>query len=227
MAVEEIVVLANSMKWGGRCVAGISTRGGRWVRPVSDRLHGELRPLHHRIDGRDLAPLDVVSFEHDGRVNNPAQPENVKVGNSRWWLTGRVEPADALGHLSPQLVEGPDLLGNREASVPEAEALQGVDASLALVKPAKVEFDLDPPFEGTSKSRPRTRFDLGGQHYDLAVTDFLIRSRLLKAGLGTHGLAELGLDPGADVLLTVSLAEAYGGRCWKLVAAVLVLPERG
>lgn len=227
MAVDEILVLANSRKWGGRCVAGVSIRDGRWVRPVSDNPHGALQPRHHRIDGRDVEPLDVVSFEHDGRVDDPSQPENVKVGSSRWWLTGRVATGEAPKVLSPHLVDGPVLLGNRGAAMPEDDALKGVDASLALIRPAQVDFCLEPPSKGTSKPRPRARFELDGQQYNLALTDLQLRPRLLAAGLGVHGLDDLGLDPNADVLLTISLAEARDGWCTKLVAAVLVLPERG
>lgn len=227
MAVDEILVLANSKKWGGRCVAGVSTRGGRWVRPVSGHPHGVLKPRHHRIDGRDLEPLDVVSFEHDGRVDDPSQPENVRVGSARWWLTGRVATSEAPTVLSPHLVKGPTLLGNRGAAMPEDDAMQGVDASLALIRPAQLDFCLESPAEGTSRPRPRARFELDGQSYDLALTDLLIRPRLLRAGLGAHDLADLGLDPTADILLTVSLAEAREGWCTKLVAAVIALPEWG
>lgn len=208
-------------------MAGVSTRDGRWVRPVSAYSHGELQPRHHRIDGRGLEPLDVVSFEHDGRVDDPSQPENVRVGNSRWWLTGRVAPGKAHEVLSPYLVEGPTLLGNRGVAMPEDDAMLGVDASLALIKPAQVDFCLEPPLEGTSKPRPRVRFELDGQRYDLALTDLQIRPKLLAAGLGVHDLEELGVGPASNLLLTVSLAEAREGWCTKLVAAVLALPERG
>lgn len=226
MPVAEIVVLANSKKWGGRCVAGVSTRDGRWVRPVSSGPHGTLSPRQYRVDGRDLRLLDIVSFEHDGPAGDPSQPENVEVGDSRWWLTGAVDSAEALDHLSPHLIAGPTLLGNRGTAVPEAEASKGVDASLALVRPAEIEFCLDPPLGGTSKPRPRARFNLGGERYDLALTDFLVRPRLLKVGRGAHGLERLGLDPTADVLLTISLAEAREEWCVKLAAAVLILPRR-
>lgn len=168
-----------------------------------------------------------MSFEHDGRAGDPSQPENVRVGSSRWWLTGRIAPSEAPEVLAPHLADGPALLGNRGAAMPEDDAMQGVDASLALIKPAHVDFCLEPPSQGTSKPRPRARFELDGQHYDLALTDLQVRPRLLAAGLGAHGLDDLGLDSTSDLLLTISLAEAREGWCTKLVAAVLVLPERG
>ncbi len=171
MPVDEILVLACSMKRGGRCVAGISRKTGKWLRPVSSHLHGELYPRHHRIDGRDIELLDVVGFEHDGGVEDPSQPENVAVGASRWWRTGKVDPAEAAAVLAPHLVDGPALLGNGGAAVPEEQAMRGMDASLALVRPQGTEFHLERPRTGTSRLRPRVGFDLAGGHYDLALRE--------------------------------------------------------
>lgn len=225
MPVDEILVLACSKKWGGRCVSGISKRTGGWLRPVSTHSHGELYPRHYRIDGRDIDLLDVVGLEHGGSVGDPSQPENVEVGDSRWWLTGRLDGADASRVVSPHCVDGAALLGNRGLAVPEDEAMQGVEASLALVRPETAEFRLEPPRQGTGRPRPRAGFELCGQHYDLALTDYVVAPRLMNAGTGSHDLPALGLDGDADVYLTVSLAEARDRWCTKLVAAVLLLPK--
>jgi hypothetical protein len=226
MPTDEIIVLACSRKWGGRCVAGVSTQSGRWLRPVLSRPRDGLGPYYWRIDGRAIRPLDVVSLEHDGELADPSQPENVAVGSSRWKLAGAVDPADAAEMLASHLTDGPGLLGNRGAAMPEEEAAKGVEASLALVRPLEVEFHLEPPWEGTGKRRPRVQFDLNGQHYDLAVTDYVVAPRLMAAGLGRHEISSLGFAADASVHLTVSLAEPRDGWCTKLVAAVMPLPER-
>jgi hypothetical protein len=226
MQAEEMMVLACSKKWGGRCVAGISSRSGRWLRPVSTLPHGELTPYHYRIEGREICPFDLIRFEYEGGLSDPSQPENVAVAAGRWELMGRVDPADADDVLSRHVVDGPVLLGNRGAAMPEDDARMGVEASLALVRPREVEFHLEPPWEGTSRARPRAAFELDGQSYDFALTDYMVAPRLMKAGLGSHGLADLGVAPGSAIYLTVSLAEARDDWCTKLVAAVLVLPKR-
>jgi hypothetical protein len=227
MPVEEIVVLASSKKWGGKCVAGISMDTGAWLRPVSHLSHRELTSYYYRIEGHEIGPLDRVRFEHEGGLADPSQPENVAVSASRWQLAGRVDPGQAVGILSPYVIEGPTLLGNRGAAMPEDEAMEGVEASLALVRPSEARFHLEPPWEGASRARPRVAFELDGQGYDLALTDYLVAPRLMRAGLGEHDLYELGLPSGARMHLTVSLAEARDGWCTKLVAAVLPLPEEG
>jgi hypothetical protein len=226
MAVDEIVILANSFKHGGRCVAGISMRSDDWVRPVSTHPHGELYPYHYRVDGQDVELLDVVGFEHGDIARDPCQPENVEVGDGRWWRTGRLGLEDAARTLRPKLADGPRLLGNRGAAMPEEEALRGVDASLALVWPEEVEFRLDPPREGMARLRPRVKFTLGDQDYDLPLTDTSVRPKLIRKGLGTYDCADLGLDLGVAPLLTVSLAEPREGWCTKLVAAVMPTPWR-
>ncbi|HEU4905132.1 MAG TPA: hypothetical protein VFT19_03320 [Solirubrobacterales bacterium] len=227
MPGDEIIIMANSLKWGGRCVAGISVRSGAWVRPVSTRPHGELYPFQYCIDGREAELFDVVGFEHEGSTGDPTQPENVQVGDSRWWRTGRVGREEAARALGSHRIEGPVLLGNRGKALPEDEAERGVEASLALVEPGRIEFRLDPPLEGTAKRRPRVEFDLGGETYTLSMTDTAVRPRLLRAGLGRHDPSEVGLGSDGPILLTVSLAEARDGWCTKLVAAAFTLPKGG
>lgn len=226
MPTDEMV-LACSKKWGGRCVAGISKRTGEWLRPVSDHFHGELGARHYRVGGRDIEPLDVVRLEYSEELDDPAQPENVAVTASRWHLISAVAPERAAAVLAPHLVEGPVLLGNRGAAVPEDEAMLGVEASLALVRPEQPGFHLEPPWPGKDRPRPRVSFQLNGQDYDLALTDYLVSPRLVAAGLGGHSLADLGFDAAADVLLTISLAEPQDEWCTKLVAAVFLLPREG
>lgn len=224
MQTDEMLVLACSKKWGGRCVAGISRRTRGWLRPVSGRVHRELGSRHYPVGGRDLEPLDVVRIEYGDNLSDPSQPENVEVSASRWELVRAIDPGDAERVLSRHLTEGPALLGNHGAAMPEKEAMRGVEASLALVRPAWAEFSLEPPHPGKDRTRPRASFGFDGEEYDLALTDYLVAPRLVAAGIGAHGLAELGLPANPDVFLTVSLAEPQDGWCTKLVAAVLLLP---
>jgi hypothetical protein len=53
------------------------------VRPPPRRAH----PYHYRIDGREIGLLDLVRFEYEGDLDDPSQPENVALGDSRWELT--------------------------------------------------------------------------------------------------------------------------------------------
>lgn len=66
MERRHILVLANSIKKGGRCIAGrellrrqTGWRLGPWVRPVSDAEGGTLHPPHMALDsGGEPSVLD-------------------------------------------------------------------------------------------------------------------------------------------------------------------------
>jgi len=221
----EIIVLANSKKLGGRCVAGISTRSGRWARPVSRLPNGKLEPAHCRVENRQPALLDVVRFDYAEQLGDPAQPENLLIEDSPWELVDHVAPGDAFSRLQEHLARGPELLGNRGRAVPEEVAEEGVDASLALIEPDRPpRFKTESAHEMGGQLRPRVEFSLGGQDYDLGITDFVVAPRLRALGRGEHSGDRLGFGAARHVLLTISLAEPLDEWHWKLVAAVLVLP---
>src|SRR5262249_30062103 len=78
--------------------------------------------------------------------------------------------------------------------------------------------------------RPRVAFRLQGVMYNLSLTDPAWERRLHDLPPGDHRRAAVGLLPDAAVLLTVSLSEPFQPEpaaetyCYKLVAAVIVLP---
>ncbi len=72
---KSILVLANSMKKGGRCVAGIEvTPGagaeynlGEWIRPIDPTQDEGTIPYHRTVIGnRDLKLLDCVKIRFEG-----------------------------------------------------------------------------------------------------------------------------------------------------------------
>jgi hypothetical protein len=221
---EEIIVLADSKKMGGRCLAGISTRSGEWIRPVSELADGVIYPFHCRVQGRQPRLLDVVRLPYQRRLETPTQPENLLISGEEWSLAGSLEPDVAYAELRPFLDPGPALFGNGQRGVDEEVANQGLAASLALI-----ESDLEPTFVVKGPSQPggsaqtRATFELGGWCYDLPITDFEIRPRLLMAGAGSHGCAEIGLESGDHILLTISLGLPWNGTHWKLVAGLLAV----
>lgn len=223
MPSEEILVLASSMKHGGRCVAGV-TREGEWVRPVSGEPHG-LFKVECAVDGRWPEVLDVVRFGYEKPLDDSAQPENVLIDGSAWELRKRVPDEEAYGRLGRFLVHGPLLLGNHGKAVPEEEAEKGVEHSLALIEPAAVAFVLRPPEETYEKLKPRVRFEFASFEYELGLTDIAMRERVLRAGVGEYRPETLGLDPDGPLLLTISLGEVKNGWHTKLAAAVLSLPS--
>lgn len=225
MPSEDLVVLANSRKLGGRCVAGISLRSRRWIRPLSTNPHGELDDEHASAGGRLVRELDVVRIEYEAGGASPRQPENVLVSDTPWQLRGTMSPAKAAVELRRYTQKQGKLLGNRGRAVPESEANKGVKKSLTLVEPRNgVVFRLRPREETHGRLKPKACFTLSGRKYELNVTDYVVAPRIRERGLGDHRAEDLGLDRGR-VLLTVSLGEPQEGWCTKLVAGILILPR--
>lgn len=223
MPTEEILVLASSRKHGGRCVAGI-TRSGEWVRPVSGDARGLVK-AECGVERRWPEVLDVVRFGYSKKLEEPAQPENFLIDGSAWELRRRLKPTEAGETLHRFLASGPRLLGNRGRAMPEGEAAEGVEASLALIEPRSgIELALTPPEDGQGKPRPRVTFRFASKEYELPVTDIPVERAIREAGIGRHDPEDLGFDGSGTVFLTVSLGEAYEGWHYKLAAAVLFLP---
>jgi hypothetical protein len=224
MPTQEMIVLANSRKMGGRCVAGISLQSEEWVRPVSSRPEGELSPRDCAIDGRPPRTLDVVRFQYRRRLGDLAQPENVLIDGGDWELLGEVEPAEAYERLRPYLSPGPGLLGGTEKGVSEAAvAQQGLKASLALVEPDSIEFVSREPFHPGGPRKARAVFELRSQRWDLGITDSVVAPPLRRLESGVYSPTDLGFPTPGHILLTISITEPLDGMRWKLAPAVHLL----
>jgi hypothetical protein len=217
---ERILVVANSRKTGGRCVAGVSLRSARLVRPVSTRGNGELSDRECGVGWRTPRLLEVVSFAHRGREGDPAQPENVVIANTPWKLEGLANPGKALALLLKVADRGSALFVNRGRAVPETVAAEGLDCSLALIEPEHLRFGHGPSAEAHAGS-PRALFEFGGRDWSLPVTDFDFGPKIFRMPAGVYGWADLGFDKPERALLTTSLGAAHAGWHHKLVAAVI------
>lgn len=220
----QIVCLANSRKLTGRCVAGLRTDGGGWIRPVSDLPDGTLFTKDYTLDdGSVTRLLDLVRIPVVAPRPEPHQPENWLLDPGRWGLVERIRPESAALRLERFLVHGPDLLGNQSDRVSVSLFKRNpAMASLALVEPNDVEWEITR--SRTGKRQTRARFQLGGVFYDLVVTDPKWEEQLRGHRYGKYPLGEVGVRANNRVLFTLSLGEPFGGYCYKLVAAVLVLP---
>lgn len=223
MPTEEIVVLANSRKPGGRCVAGISTETGRWVRPVSGHSpSGALSLSDCRVEGREAQLLDIVRFDYAEELNDPCQPENMLIDHSPWELAGSLAAEEAYGFLEPHLTRGPALLGGTEKGVDEEIAQRGLSASLTVAEPNEIRFrSQDNPFRPGRQAR--AIFNLGPAEYNLSISDLVVAPVIKQAGDGDYLPADLDFPNLPHTVLTVSLAEPFDGTRWKLVAAVQFL----
>jgi hypothetical protein len=226
MPSVQFMCLANSRKPGGRCVAGLRIDGTGWFRPVTNHPDGTVWATECILpDGTDTNLLDVVEVDVTRHRPEPHQPENWELAATPWRLVQRVPAASALQLLASWLVPGPVLLEDQSDRLNHAAVLaRPVAASLALIEPRSIQWNITTNFRGNRQTR--CRFDLAGATYDLSVTDMRIEHQLGALPFGLHPRDTAGIAPTSRVFLTVSLSEPLPatGQCYKLVAAVLVFP---
>ena len=85
MQTFEIICLANSLKHGGRCIAGIKTDGSGWLRPVSGRGDGTLYEEHYTLtNGREPKLFDILQILCQEADPRDYHPENWAIASQKW-----------------------------------------------------------------------------------------------------------------------------------------------
>lgn len=237
MEVKRIWVLANSIKKGGRCVAGREVRRGpdgrhllgAWVRPIgTSGSEGELHPDDMRIGSRPLEPREVVDVPVSGNANDPAHPEDWAVTGEEW---GRVErPADLA--LSDAIETPPDLWledpRHADRVAPAFLAGRLSHQSIYLVRPTGLRVACSQqtnPYKSKVQKKTRARFSYGGSEYDLGLTDPIV-SDALTGRFPPEGAppVEIPAKHPDRCVICVSLTPVFEGYHYKVVATVLELP---
>ncbi len=227
------LVLANSRKLGGHCVAVVDA-GGQWIRPVSDTDHGELGTADCWIenDSRMLQPLDVVEADIGEPRSRPYQPEDHEAPS--YWRLWDPQPSrsEVSAWLNAAVDHGADFLTRgRQDRIRETEitASSPLEFSLTLVRPSGPTWRVQTTMSGGRQVRVSfTLADVTDDRgrpipFDLVVTDPLWEERVRNAAGGAIlqvTTAELGMSDDDAVYLTVSLGEPFNGDHYKLVAAV-------
>jgi hypothetical protein len=222
MPQKKIVLLANSKKHGGRCIAGREITHGTiqwtWIRPVGDRPSHEVLFAERRYgDNTEPTVGDVLTLDVTAHNPHEYQTENWVLNNQLWvreqglaWATiqSLAERPTSLWTNNHNTVPG------LNDEVPHAVAITYRN-SLCLVHIDDLEIHVVAPRD---KKRVQARFTYNGEQYWLWITDVGIETRYLVQPVGVYSIGE--------ACLTVSLSEPFtkehGGTCvYKLVAAVI------
>ena len=236
---ELLLVLANSQKKGGRCVAGklLTPNGdgtydvGRWVRLIHpDRREGEIPSEKTLIDDQWLAPFDVIEIGLDKPLRDSHHPEDWLIDPGTTWRRTSYIPK---GYL-PQLCDDPgDLWGKSSATsrrVPVGHVPQmTVPATLRLVvptAPCAVRGFIEDRMDGRG---PRVRVRLEIPHDDAThafdVKDLAFLARYgIEGSVQQYGRFELLLAIPSKVGFCLSLTPPFNGNQYKIAAAIIELP---
>ena len=223
MPEVEFICLANSRRPGGRCVAGLRMDGKGWVRPVNSIGGTIFRQQYTLDDGREAAIFDVIRVSLKEQCPQSYQPENWIVENEPWRLVRRLTLSEASTFLSSNISTSLSFPGDQLDRVYAAALAQNpVAASLALIEPDSIQWYITTNIK--NRRQTRAKFELGGLPYDFVITDPQWEHRLEALPLGVHNRIDAGVSQGDRLLFTISLGAPKGGYCYKLVAAVIVLP---
>jgi hypothetical protein len=193
-------------------VAGKEIESGTWVRPVGKSSEAELSARERRYpDGREPQLLDIFDLGLNEARPGPHQPENwVLAPSVTWQRMGEL----SVSELEPYADHPASLWTNGSSSgngvndqVPEHTQ---VGQSLYLIYLSNLSLYVHDSWRGGTTVRADLRY--AGADYRLVVTDPVVEKDY-QGRLGEHDLG--------PAYVTVSLAEALHGNCYKLVAGVI------
>lgn len=198
----QILLLANSKKLGGRCLAGLRTDNWTWVRPVSNTQHGAIATIECEVLGGILRPLDLIVCDVSKHVPSPHQAENflVKEGSIRFLshvsLTHVESNLKKISKIYPYFIRSssPSITASYFAEKLEAQS------SLALVEVESAVID----------ETRHIKFKHKNVDWKLKLTD-------------EHFLLSAGVEKVGPAYLCVSVGEYWQkmDAHWKFVAGII------
>lgn len=228
MIEKKMVLLANSVKHGERCLAGreLCADGtwGNWIRPVSARLGEGLNELERFYNGYfEPEVLDVIDIRLIRANPHSCQSENWLVSpNGGWKFLNSLKWAQAL-----VLKEVPSQLWRNGLSTANGQHDEMLElhartftTSIAIIH---IKNGWVQVFLGYGdKKKVFINFHYNGVEYKFSLTDSVLEKKY-KAG-------PLGRVQFGESLMTISLAEPFakfdGTMCqYKLIAAII--PKTG
>ncbi|WP_062398361.1 hypothetical protein [Methanogenium cariaci] len=201
MYSREILILANSRKYGGRCIAGIDINTNEWIRPINNPLIKRDDPSVFMEDdlyfyyGIHFGPQlgDVVKIGFEEKCPLLHQPENELINGKKWEKICKM-PYSSLKDLTK--ANSCDLIWYLEKKDKKTEDIETgyifedmiranpVKESLALIHltQSKNQTKIEEKKTTSGKLQTRLSFVYEGYKYDLVVTDETYP--LLKTNVG-------------------------------------------
>jgi len=206
--------LANSIKHGGRCLAGIELDAGhrpvivngrpKWIRPVCATPLGEVPTSI----AEPFGILDIIEIEVMEPRPDRHQSENVSFETRSLKTIGTFAREDLAGLYENRR----SIFGNRGKAV-AADAVEGLAYSLMLVNVERCHARTVTYEDRPEKPQTRLVFLYSDVEYDLPVTDPLF--------LFSYNLDPELFEGTPQSYLCLSLGTLHEGWYYKLVAGVV------
>jgi hypothetical protein len=212
----KIICLANSKKYGDRCVAGIEVKEteyvfeivqegskNKWIRPVSHSGYGEFPTMI----AQNIKLLDVVELEIKEYCPSGYQSENAYFTDSSVKHVSSIQLSST--NLDQLTSECSLLFGNRGKAV-SADMIDELSYSLLLIKAESFK-----PYIKQENNQLRMQFAFKQTQYDFPITDIQFEKLFRNNQNILNGISRL--------YLTISLAVEYNGWHTKLIAGVIYI----
>jgi hypothetical protein len=200
---DHIVILANSRKLSGRCVAGKNS-DGTWIRLT--KQNGAPIPV---TEARNYHMLNF--FDVDGLVNRPSQEYNYHTENSTYTRTFQSRNYDNVTLES--LLDYPDDIFGIGRRVDEDTA-QELDSSLLFVEVE--DLCISKENGGSYKDKLRGSFTYNGIFYsNIAVTDSVFEYNFSARRCPYQENYPIAY-------ITISLGELFQGYAYKLLSGIYI-----
>lgn len=231
MPRKRILILANSRKPPGRCVAGREVLRvddqlvlGDWIRPVSDRHEGGLSLDDCRLEGGGLPQLlDIVSIPLIEPQPTPSQPENWRIDAARYWRKLNLRRHPELEIDEPRnLWLAPRQQLDRITQTELAALRRRRSLNLVEVQDFRIQLGWN-EYQGNRTPRRRALFRYNGTAYDLGMTDPSIQARYCTPHPERTQIVRL--EAGNNCKLCISLTPELHGCHFKVAAAVIELED--
>ena len=209
MGTIRLIVMTESSKYSGKCVAGIDVETGRWVRLVSDdeETHGAIanRDLYYQ-DGNRCEVLDIVDVPVIAECGDEIQPENVLIDTRKYIKYVGMATIEDVLEIHP--VENRTyILGNQYSYISE-QRVDSVGHSLTLIEVQDLKIEqIENP-----NGRPKTKATFtyrGCEYVQMSVTDPKYYS--IPNGKKYE-----------SAVLVVSIGTPYNGKYYKFVSGIYV-----
>lgn len=164
---REIVVLTESSKDGGLCVAGVDYNTGEWVRFVKKDGKPITKAIMQYADRRSVEILDCIRVHTIGSAATPIQPENVYLNTAI--RIKRIKKISLRELLRIHNLENHrNILGSYNHVI--KSNAERVGHSLELIKVQNTILYKVPGPKGYNKSK--LEFDYNNVHYtNMSITD--------------------------------------------------------
>ncbi len=225
MEHKRILVLANSFKCHGRCIAGRellpnSAALGPWIRPISDHGEGEFNGYETCLTGGSQVEVpQCVSIPLDRWANDPCQPENWLIhGVGNWRDVSKEHPKVPLARL----MECPPDLWHEPGGFSDAVSHRWLQSapppqSLYVIRPENLRIRVE---SRDGKEKWRAVFRFKGIGYNFSITDPVFLHKYTAWPRGKTLPIEAPLRCCDHCLLCVSLGRMWQGKHFKLVATI-------